>query len=168
MTAMIVLGMVLALLVSPAAFAEHKSCEKYHKHMEKYHKHVREAEEEARDGDWEDYHEEIEKAQRDLAKAESYRYLCAAPGGCSYRETRRRDEYRVTPRDGHRNDFRRPQHDYRSKGSCCSGSHDDGRRGRKPRRRDRGLSFLRNIRLRYDDGHFTITLGGASRQGRRR
>lgn len=167
MTAIIVLGMALALLVSPGAFAGSSSCEKYHKYMESYHNHMRKAAEKADDRDWKDYREEIEKAQRDLAKAESYRYLCTAPGGCEYRETRRPVEYRVIPSDGHPDGFRPPTHDDRPKGSCFSGGHDDGRWQQGPRRDEGLLSFLPDIRFRYDDGHFDISLGGGGRDGRR-
>jgi len=173
MTTVMILGMALTLLVSPAAFAEHEACEKYHKHMEKYHKHVREAEEEARDRDWDDYHEEIEKAQRNLAKAEAYKYLCIARGGCSYREPKRRDDHRVIELDRHRGDVRRPRRDrdWRDRDRHGRDRHDDRRRNtrrdRRPRRRDDGFSFLRNIRLLFSDGHFEISLGGSGRGHRR-
>ncbi len=44
----------------------------FEKHIKKYHKHMKEAYEEYREGDWDDYYEELGKAQREYDKA--YRY----------------------------------------------------------------------------------------------
>ena len=161
-----------------------RSCEKYHKYMEKYHKHLREAEEEARDGDWDDYREEREKASRDRSKAEHYKYLCAASGGCSYRpKERSRDHHGVTTfsyrqqsgrsRGGHGYD----RHD--SGCSCGSSGRNHGsrrshgyRRGHGYRRshwnrhdRRRQSHSPRGVVLRYNNGRFDVVYG---RRGRGR
>ena len=71
------LVLVLCVLTAPAAFAGDTPFEKYEKHMRSYQKHLRnyqehlrEAQEELRDGDWDDYGEEMGKAQKELAKAQ--------------------------------------------------------------------------------------------------
>ncbi|MEW6357333.1 MAG: hypothetical protein AB1696_13465 [Planctomycetota bacterium] len=49
--------------------------ESYGKHMEKYHKHMAEAAEEAEDGDWDDYYEELGKANAHRNAAEFNRRI---------------------------------------------------------------------------------------------
>jgi len=173
----IAMTVALMLLASGAAFAGEKACQKYHEHMAKYHKHIREAQEEARDGDWDDYHEEMEKARRDLAKAESYEYLCEAVGGCEYRpKTRRGDYYEIPsfsigPEPGRRHGV----HDSHGSGCSCGRSTRDfghGRRRLQHRPRRRHVS-PRGVTLRYRNGHFEIVYnsrdrGHGRRRGRRR
>ncbi len=68
---------ILGILGADWAYADSPH-EKYRKYMKKYHEHMEEAHEEAEDGDWDDYHEELGKAQRDYWKAQRYvpRHQC--------------------------------------------------------------------------------------------
>lgn len=170
--ATVAIAVVLALLVSPAAFAEDKACEKYHQHMEKYHKHLREAQEEARDGDWEEYHEEMAKARSDWAKAQVYKHLCTAPGGCSYSPKTCHTDHRVIttltcrPQSGHSRDSRSSH----GSGCSCGRSSRDRGHGVRPRSRHdgpHGRDLTRGILLRYSNGHFEIVCG-TPRHGRRK
>jgi len=62
---------IVVVFACVTAFAE-DNYEKYQKYMHKYYKHLEEAEEERCEGDWDDYHEEMEKARKDWCKAQKY------------------------------------------------------------------------------------------------
>ena len=60
----------LALLLYGAQARADDDCGK---HMRSYYKHMNEAYEKAREGDWEDYYEELGKAQKEYYKAQRER-----------------------------------------------------------------------------------------------
>jgi len=53
------------------AFADSPQ-EKYRKHMKEYYEALAEAQEEAEDGDWDDYREEMRKAEKEFHRAQRY------------------------------------------------------------------------------------------------
>jgi hypothetical protein len=69
-------GMVLAgvVMLSGMALAD-GPWKSYGKHMKKYHKHMSEAMEEAAEGDWDDYYEEMDKADMHYGVAQFHRRL---------------------------------------------------------------------------------------------
>jgi len=84
MTALLLVAGLVAVGCGGIVQAGDSPCEKYNKYMEKYYKHMKEAQEEAQEGDWDDYYEEIAKANRDLAKANAYASVARGyrhPGG---------------------------------------------------------------------------------------
>ncbi len=169
-----VTGLLVLALATPA-LADDKRAENYNKHMSRYYNHLREAEEEARVRDWDDYREEIEKAERELAKARQY-----ASDGARGRDYDGRVEIR-RGRDsrgsgflgfGGRVEVRRSPVVHGTNCACCSRrpvrrvepSHRPGRWGRGQSRYNRGRRTSGRIQFRFGSGGFSINLGGRGRR----
>ena len=162
-----VAGLLVLALTSPA-LADDSWSESYHKHMARYYSHLEEAREEAEEGDWDDYREEMEKAQRDLDKAQQY-----AARDSGFRDFDERVEI-VRPRESWggfrgfhgRVDIGGPRRFPGSRYGWYSRepAHRHGRWNQRRSRSHRGHRSSGGIRFSFGSGGFRIGFGGGGRR----